>query len=272
MARTLSQNESRVVLKLEYEGVKLVTVDDISKILGSSRNYARYVAHRLENKRWLERISRGRYIFIPAERGGNPVPPMNPLLAGSGLVKPYYYSYATATHFYGFTTQIPAVTYIAVLKAKKPLSWRNTVFRFVTLSADKFFGFGQVKAFDAEVIMAEKEKAVVDAVDKVRNAGGIEEVARVLYKASGDISMDKLVDYSLRMRSFSLNQRLGFLLDSFKIKIRREQRKRLLENIGTSPVYLDPARRWNVHGPFDKEWRIIPNVPEKSLTSEIDIG
>ncbi len=178
--RTLSDLESKLVMELEWQEEQLVTLRDVMDILGCSYAHARKLAHQLEKKRWLDRLAPGKYQFIPASRGSQAVPDMNPLLAGSMLVEPYYFSYATANHFYGFSPQVPATVYVATTKTKRPTEIRGVEYRFVSLKPSKFFGYQKARVYTAEVMMAEPEKAVVDSLDKMGYAGGIAEVARVI--------------------------------------------------------------------------------------------
>ena len=90
--RTLSDLESKLIMELEWQEKKLFTLQDVMDILDCSYAHARKLAHQLEKKRWLDRLEPGKYQFIPASRGSEAVPDMNPLLAGSVLIAPYYLS------------------------------------------------------------------------------------------------------------------------------------------------------------------------------------
>jgi len=160
--RSLSDLESKLVMELEWQEKQLVTLQDVMDILGCSSGHARKLAHQLEKKRWLDRLSPGKYQFISASRGRHAVPDMNPLLAGSVLIDPYYYSYATANHFHGLSTQVPATVYIATTKSRRPAEIRGVEYRFVSLKRAKFFGYQKTKAYTAEVMMAEPEKAIIN--------------------------------------------------------------------------------------------------------------
>lgn len=76
MERTLSRNEARVVLDLEWRGQMTVTLAELRDMLGVSDGYARLMAHRLVMKGWLERLRPGLFQLVPAERGreGWPTP------------------------------------------------------------------------------------------------------------------------------------------------------------------------------------------------------
>ena len=108
MARPLSALESRLILRLEWEKQPVVTLEEAMAILGVSYDQARQVLSRLARRRWLAPIVPGKYELIPAERGEYAFPDTNPLFIGSVLVKPYYFSCATAAFFHGLSTQAAA--------------------------------------------------------------------------------------------------------------------------------------------------------------------
>ena len=270
--RTLSDLESKLVMELEWQEKPFVTLQDVTDILGCSHGHARKLLHQLEKKRWLDRLVPGKYQFIPASRGAQAVPDMNPLLVGSALVEPYYYSYATANHFYGFTTQTPAIVYIAVTKARRPAEIRGVEYRFVSLNPSKFFGYQKTRVYTAEVFMAEPEKAVVDSLDKMNYAGGIAEVARVIQVARRQVDLGKLADYALRMGSHALVQRLGYLLETLGEPPPAKVTDKLLSGLGATKTYLGPISRWGTGGVYDPRWQVVVNVPDRQLMGEIRIG
>src|SRR5262245_26288981 len=90
--RSLSKNESRVVLDLEWRGERTLTLADLRTLLACSDSYAAYLAHRLVRKGWLERLRPGLFRLIPADRGREGVPDSNPLAAGAVLINPYFFS------------------------------------------------------------------------------------------------------------------------------------------------------------------------------------
>lgn len=269
--RTLSDLESRLIMELEWQEKKLITLQDMMDILGCSYAHARKLAHRLKKKRWLDRLEPGKYQFIPAGRGSEAIPDMNPLLAGSVLITPYYYSYATANHFHGFTPQVPATVYIATTKTKRPTEIRGVEYRFVSLKASKFFGYRETEVYTAQVVMAELEKAVVDSLDRMAYAGGIVEVARIVHSGRDRVDLEKLADYALRMGSKALVQRLGYLLESLGDCLPAWLEDKLLTGIGKSKTYLGPASRWRTGGDYDSKWQVVVNVPPQQLMGEIRV-
>lgn len=273
--RRLSPDESKLAAKWEAEKKIVVRAKDVMDALNSSPDYAYVLLHNLEQKHWLERISIGLYQFIPAAYGyPEKIAPANSLVVGAALVEPYYFSYYTANSHYGFTTQMPFTLFIATTKKKPKVEWQSVVFKFVTLSKRKFFGYKLERAFDAEVYMAEPEKSIVDSFDKPQYSGGVEQLARITWRGLSKVDKAKLVDYAIRMESHALIQRFGFIVDSLsKVDIVQplpaDLRNRLLRHIGNAPIYLDSKKAKT--GTFSKDWRVIDNVQKDQLLSEIEV-
>ena len=92
--KELTPTEARIVASLDNRKSRTVNVDSISAQAHWNNNYAKQMLHRLEKKRWLERISKGNYVFIPPDYGYEQrFPPLDPLAVANTLVQPYYLSY-----------------------------------------------------------------------------------------------------------------------------------------------------------------------------------
>ena len=273
MPRSLSPLESRLILHLEWEKQPVVTIEETMNILGCSYDHARLILHRLTQRRWLARITSGAYELIPAERGEHAFPDTNPLFIGSTLVEPYYFSFATAAFFYGLSTQASATVYIAttVRKGRRLLTVRGKAYRLVLQPAHKFFGSVEVDAYGSRVMMAEREKTVVDALDRPAYAGDIPEIAAMLSRGRGQLDWDRLADYALRMESQTLIQRLGHLADLLNAPLGASARARLLTGVGKSTPYLGHLGQWGTGGEYDATWRIIDNVPRRESLAEIEV-
>jgi predicted transcriptional regulator of viral defense system len=272
----LTPTEARIVAGLENDKRRIVSADLLSNLIGHNNNYAKLLLHRLEKKRWFERISKGNYVFIPPEYGYGKeerFPPLDPFLVASGLIEPYYLSYSTANAHYGFTAQVPSVLYIATTKKKLQFAWRNITFRFVTLSEEKFFGFKQIEVDNVEINVAEPEKAVIDSVDKLRYGGGLPEVVTVIYHSYNKIDKQKLASYAKRMNSSTLCQKLGFIIDFLGTKEYITPDERILQDLRSmvrSPLYLDNDKPRG--GRYIKDWRLYDNVEDDELLSEMRIA
>lgn len=264
--RTLSKGEAKVVLDLEWHERKVVTVAELRSMLGTSDGYARFLAHRLVEKGWLERIKRGVFQLVPADRGLEGISDTNALAAGALLVSPYFYSFGTACTHHGFTEQVFSEAYVACRVAKRPATVRGTRFVFVRMSEKRFFGFVDVDVLGEKVKMATRERTLLDAIDRPQLAGGLPEVSRIVHKAAEKISWLKVLDHAKRWNESALVQRLGYLLDLHEVPISGSVRKSLIALVSPdSKVHLGTRKEWGTSGRLIHPWGIIENVPRDRL-------
>ena len=213
ITRSLSPQESRVVLSMTEHGAREVERQQIIDMLGVSPQAADHVIHGLRRKGWLQRASWGRYLLIPPERGPDALGESNVLALASRIADPYYFGYGTAAKHYGFTTQ-----HRQVIRLVTPVRTRNrrvldTEVRIVNSVQRKFFGFGPVDVLGYSVMMSDREKTVIDCIDRPSLAGGEGEAATILATACRRIDWHKAVTYLERMSSKTLTRRFGWLAE-----------------------------------------------------------
>jgi len=210
----------------------------------------------LKDKALIAEVEKGKYLLLGLE----PTQALsNPLFIASHLVVPAYVSYWSALHFYGFTEQVPLTTFVATTKKKRPVTFRDFRFRYVTVKPRKFFGYRRESIGDLPVLMADETKAIVDSLDLPRYAGGVGEVAQALRGALDKVEVETLVRYANRMGDKSLGSRLGYLLQTLGQPVTG-----LIQS--TSPVKLDVSAPRS--GKTDPHWQVIVNVPERWFTSQ----
>ncbi|MFQ5932450.1 MAG: type IV toxin-antitoxin system AbiEi family antitoxin domain-containing protein, partial [Nitrospiraceae bacterium] len=266
MERTLSHNEAKVVLDLDWRGQKTVTLAEIRQALGASDSYARYLAHRLVKKGWLERLRPGLYQLVPADRGREGVPDLHPLTAGAALVSPYFFSFGTACTHHGLTEQAFAEVYLACLERRRPEVIRGKRYVFVTLPERLFFGLQETRVLGQPVQMATLERALLDAIARPRYAGGIGEVSRIAARAGSRVSWELLFELAERWHESALVQRLGYWLNLHQAPMPPEIRERLIGlTRPKSKVMLGPRRRWGTSGKLVSPWNVLENVPRDIL-------
>jgi predicted transcriptional regulator of viral defense system len=166
MERSLSKNEAKVVLDLEWRGQTTVTLGELRQALGGSESYARFFAHKLVQKEWLERLRPGLFRLVPAARGREGVADANPLAAGAVLVAPYFFSFGTACTYHGLTEQVFAEVYIACQKRRRPVVVRGKGYVFVEVPEEHFFGFKEQTVLREPVQMATLERALLAALEE----------------------------------------------------------------------------------------------------------
>ena len=103
--RSLSTQESKVVLALTEKRQRTATRSEIIALLGGSAKVADHVIEGLRLKGWLERATWGEYLLIPPEQGPDALGDSNLLARASRIADPYYIGFGTAAAHYGLTTQ-----------------------------------------------------------------------------------------------------------------------------------------------------------------------
>ena len=279
LENVLTLVESDLLSHVKASKCSIVDLKKAQDLVNVEARYASKILERLEQKGYLERIIRGKYLFIPLEYGYEErYPPMNSLVVGSVLTAPYYFGYQTANNYHGFTSQFSPKTYICTMKPRRNYRWRNISYKFVTLVKNKFFGFMGVETDGCEIFVAEPEKAILDSLDKPDYCGGVPQVANAVFKGfNSGVDKNKLLQYAGRMGSNSVLQRLGYvvelLFEQGLINIGvdyQDSIKRLMPE-DASYTYLSPVGAYNRGGPVDSKWRIIMNVDEDTILSELKV-
>ncbi|HLG20739.1 MAG TPA: hypothetical protein VI895_13115 [Bdellovibrionota bacterium] len=270
--RSLSKREADLVLALEWDKQRLITIEDIVKRLRCSRNYAYKLAHILHKKGWLESVAPGHFFLIGAERGPKGIPEMNPFLLARLLPKPYFFAYRFACVQHGLLTQVPTVIHVALSRPKRPFELKNTRFEFIELSRKRFFGDEETLVMGEKINVSDLERSVLDALDRPELVGGIEAVAQVVFHAGKNLNFRKLLGYLRRFDDSALARRFGYLCELLQVALPKNVNA-YLETLGKRiPAYLGMPRRWGTEGELNKRWSLILNVPRKELLGEVRIG
>jgi predicted transcriptional regulator of viral defense system len=268
--RSLSSQESRVVLALAELHRREATRADIVRVLGGSRKAADHVIESLRRKGWLERATWGRYLLVPPDQGPDAIGDSNLLALASRITDQYYIGFGTAAAHYGLTTQHRNTIFLVTRTRLRGRNLGDSRVRMITQAASKFFGFEPVDALGYKVMMSDREKTAIDCIDHPDLAGGVGEVAAILATASRRFDWNKAVDYLQRIGSGALVRRFGWLLDHVNADAPPQARARLLQLAGRSRKTWfgsDPARARAVKGAigYDETWRVFVNVTADEL-------
>ncbi|MBO8151107.1 MAG: hypothetical protein DRP92_07475 [Candidatus Neomarinimicrobiota bacterium] len=232
------------------------TFNEAQRVLGTDYYITKVILSRLEKKGWVERIEKGKYMIIPlgAEKGKYT---LNEFVIGSLLVEPYAIAYWSALHQYGLTEQIPGTVFIQTTSRKKrqKIEIFGVEYQIVRVKKDKFFGFRKEWIGETQVCITNKEKTIIDCLDKPQYCGGVIEVAKSLKRKN--FSTERLSAYAKKMENSGVLRRLGYLFDLLGLKV--ELPKPNVRNY----LYLDPTMPKK--GPKNAKWRLIINLDEKTL-------
>jgi predicted transcriptional regulator of viral defense system len=272
--RTLSGNEAKLVLQLEWDNVWLLDPAMIRKLLRCSKSYAYFVAHSLVKKGWLEPAGKGHYLLIEAKRGYKKLAPkMTPYVIVRTLNQPYYVAYLSAAYYHHLTTQLPRVLHIAVQRQRRPLRFKHVRVQFVTVTKKKFFGYEKARIDNEEVVVSDLEKTLIDSLDRPELVGGIEAVARFIHIASPRTDFKKLLFYTKQNGRRALSVRLGYLLETLGVSKNSKSLLLALKKDASHLVTpLGEMSRWGRSGHINSDWNVIENVPIQNLLAEVEIA
>jgi len=260
--RTLGATDSRLLTTLSERGQTIFTPEMAAAILEQPPDTIRKRLYRLAQRRWLMRLERGKYLIVPLSAGPDAEYTENELVIASHLITPYYISYRTALSFYGYTEQPGRIIYIATQKRKSPLTFHGLTYYFVNLSTKKFFGQRRIWIGERAIMMADREKTVVDGLDHPEHAGGIIEVCKALWRGRDDLDFERIVAYSSQMQNRAIIKRLGFLLELFGLGTPAIL-KTLHSELSAGYALLDTI--FPKRGHHNAYWRVRINVPEDEL-------
>ena len=180
---------NRIKLLKELEKYPVFGVQVISNIANKSRNYSWLYLYRLKKAKLIFELERDKYTLHS-----------DPLLIASHVIWPCYISSWSAIRYYNLTEQLP--TYIQVIttrsKKRRLLEFGNAKIEFARIKKENFFGFGKIPYGDFEIFMAEKEKALADAL--YLNQISFETFTEILQEYRKELNMKKLAKYLKQMK------------------------------------------------------------------------
>lgn len=273
VTRSLSKQESRVVLTLVEQGRREVDRPELIKLLEANPKIADHVIRSLRRKGWLERASWGKYLLVTPDQGPEAIGESNLLALASRIVETYYIGFGTAATHYGFTTQHRNVIWLVTPMHLRSRKIGDTKIQIVNPMEHKFFGYASMDVLGYPVLMSDREKTVIDCIDRPELAGGIGEVAYILATASHRLDWSKVVDYLIRIGSTPLIRRFGWLLDHVGADIPSEKREHLLQMVGKKrKTCLGPKEK--IRGPigYNKTWHLFVNVKPEELQDSSGLG
>jgi predicted transcriptional regulator of viral defense system len=228
-------NERQFIDTIKEQNLGIFTVPDTARIISKNRNYTVLYLRRLEERRVIKRIEKGKYSLKDT----------SPFVIASNLVVPSYISFLSGLSYYHLTTQMPRIIQISTTKSKKRVIYENEEIQFINLR--KIFGYNRIKTQYGYAFIGEKEKIIIDCLLLPKYCP-INETIYAIKKSKLDVK--KLIDYSLKMNSIVLIKRLGYLLELNDVDIYPKVKKYLNKRYDTLNPSL-PSKgknntKWNL--------------------------
>lgn len=208
----------------------LFTLNQLQREFHIGRKYLRTKLHRWAEKNKIHRIQREKYTTH-----------QDPLIYGTHIITPSYFSLWTALRYYNLTTQQPTTYHVMTPRNKQNI--KNIIFH----QTKHIYGYTKTNYKGHEIFIAEKEKLLLDCLNT--QIVPIEELEELLQ----EINPEKTIQYALKTNNKTLNKRTGYLLES-----RGKNTGNLIEEIDHNYAPLDLNKP--THGPKNKKWKIKVNT------------
>lgn len=266
---TLSAEEADLLLTLASSDHNIFTIQDAYRHWNGDPNTP-FRLRNLEAKGWLERLERGKYLIIPLEAGPERQWTDDAYILATHLIDPSAIAYWSALHHWNMTEQFPRVTYVQstarkFTRRKEVLGIR---FRFVRVTPRKFFGFHRQHIDHRRYSVTDREKTLLDCLDRLDLAGGVAEVSKALRTSSDALDWTRVDEYLAHLGSGAVVKRLAFLVDVMQIAVPEcgERLSRWESMLTAGLSKLDPSSPREAHR-IETRWRIRVNVEEDLFRS-----
>ncbi|MDG7018595.1 MAG: hypothetical protein JRN73_09630 [Nitrososphaerota archaeon] len=249
-------------------GEEFFTFDDAATIVGD-RNAARTNLQRLVRKGYIKPIKRGLYQLVPPEYlEGKRQQPFDKFLLGRKLVSPYFFSHHSALEIHGVANSANfSAVYISSPKQFRTI--RHQGVEYIWVRKTRLYGTEKAVWSDKEVVVTDREKTVIDCLDRIELAGGLEEAFKSI-TSFPTVDKGRLLSYLFESGKKSLIRKLGFLLSLGEVRtawsIDDATLRRLQQRVNDK-VYYFAAEKGK--GKLEKEWNLI--VP-KNLEAVVTRG
>ena len=239
------------ILKSIARNGQVFTLEQLHRQTEIPKSVLSVMLSRWEDRGFVERIERGKYLIIPLESEKGRYT-LHEFVIASHLVRPSAIAYWSALHYHGLTEQIPITVFVQTTarKKKNQLEVFGVDYRIVRVKPEKFFGFKREWIEEIQVTVTDREKTLVDCLDRPEYAGGIVEVAKALENASLDRAT--LSRYARQIGNNAVVRRLGYLSERMGIPLNLP--------LPTSRNYLLLDPTMPRQGENDPRWRLVINT------------
>ncbi len=257
---------------LVEEGDRIFSTDrarELSARAGIKTPYLLESLYHLRRNGWIIPLRRGVYALASSVPGVSPVHEFEIAMA---LVPSSAVSHWSALHHHGLTEQTPRRIFaLTSTDASIPKSRGKrvrpegggcvigeTVYQFIQVKPERFFGMDKVWVGEARVTITDPERTLLDGLMMPQYCGDVAEVLHAFEVLGDRLNLDRIVGYALRLDA-AMAKRLGWVLEQQGVGPDR------LESLLKVPIKgyrtLDPTGPRK--GPCNSHWMIQENLPGK---------
>jgi predicted transcriptional regulator of viral defense system len=259
-----------LVRLLAYEGDRIFTTDRARQLaprVGLKDAYLVEALYHLRRNNWIVSLRRGLYA-LSSTASGVGVP--HEFEVAAALVAPAMISHWSALHHHGLTEQIPRDVFVLtttdawIPRPKQSRAARsgsgflagNTLYRFIQVKPDRFFGGRQRWIGEVRVSITDLERTLLDGLSMPRYCGGFAEVLHAVQVGMDRLNIELISDYAVRLGVTTV-KRLGWVLESQGVP--RSELAVLADLPVKSYCKLDPTGPRK--GSCNSRWMVQENLP-----------
>ena len=260
---------TELVRRLAEAGDRIFTSErarEVAPSVGLSPAYLRQALHHLARSGWIVRLRKGLYSLSASVPGTLPVHEFEIALA---LVKPAAISHWSALSYHGLTEQTPRRVFVLTTarsvprlrgakatRSEKGYPVGETVYQFVQVKPQRFFGIEEVWVSEARIKITDPERTLMDGLSAPYYCGDFAEVLHAFSVRGPKLDLERIIGYALKLDAATA-KRLGWVLEHQGVDPAQLERLRAVPIKGYR--VLDPTglRR----GPCDARWMIQVNLP-----------
>ena len=191
--------------KVLRETGETIIPQEVSKILGMTRQSSSLLLSYWNKQGWVRRIQRGLYISIPLESDSKDISIEDPSLVAMRLFSPCYIGGWSATEYWDMTEQL--FNTVLVMTVKRPNNRNPNIdgmrFKIKSISKDKLFGLKTVWRGKSKIEVSDPNRTVADMLIDPQLVGGIRPMRDVFqnYLESEDKDIKLLIKYCRRLKN-----------------------------------------------------------------------
>ncbi len=259
-----------LVRLLAREGERVFTAGrarELGPQVGLKEPYVYEALHHLNRQGWIVPLRRGLYALADSTPG---VAPVHEFEVAMAAAQPAAISHWSAMDFHGMSDQAPRAVFVLVpagtpipqqrgkSAASSPGGCRigGTLYRFVRVKPERFFGTEEVWAGEARITITDPERTLLDGLARPQYCGDFAEVLHAFEVRVPHLDLDRILSYALKLDGATI-KRLGWVLERTGTDPAR------LEILANAPVKgyrkLDPTGPRA--GPRNRRWMIQENLP-----------
>ncbi|MFQ6071623.1 MAG: hypothetical protein ACE5KT_02840 [Methanosarcinales archaeon] len=245
---SLSPTEQKIYSNLY--GTRVITLGDVIQLVGSYKKSADYI-HRLAQKGYFQKIRKGVYAIVPPNLVGKDFD-ADKILIASKLSDNYFISHHTALEIHGVAQSYFNTLFVSTNKRFTPLNYKNITINPVLTKY--FFGIEKKDYLNQCITISDKERTILDCMRKIEYTGGWEELFKS-FASFPYIDFDKMYEYLLKFKEYSLFSRTGFVFELLSEEIDTPSNflKNIEKNVSKRKYYFDNYNK----GKLIKPWNLI---------------